>query len=270
MFSVLMAVYAGTKPGELSDALESLGRQTYLPTEIVLVKDGPIHRGVENVLETFRDRLPLQVWALEENSGLARALNHGLQYCTQPWVARFDADDVCMKNRFDQQRRLILEGAYDVIGSAVEEFETDSQVPHAIRKVPCRERHIKRFCLWRNPFNHMSVCFRRSLVVAVGGYPDIPFMQDYGLWVKLVATGARMRNTKVPTVRVRTGNGMHSRRGGWNYVYSEVLLQRLMVKLGLKPRWRALLDGLARSAVFVAPLRIRQSVYQRFLRKTFL
>lgn len=270
MISVLMSVYAKASPRELQEALESLAQQTRPMAEIVLVKDGPIPADTESVLEKFRDRLPLKVVALGENRGLAGALNHGLKYCTQPWVARFDADDICMHDRFEQQDQLIREDAYDLIGSAVEEFDTDLMTPHATRKVPCRERHIKKFCLRRNPFNHMSVCFRRSLVVAVGGYPAMPFMQDYGLWLKLIATGARMRNTNSPTVRVRTGNGMHSRRGGWSYLYSEVLVQRLMVKLGLKPVWRALFDGLARSAVFMAPLRLRQSVYQRYLRKKFL
>ena len=41
-FSVLMSVYIKEKASYLHDSLESLLKQTVLPTEIVIVKDGPV------------------------------------------------------------------------------------------------------------------------------------------------------------------------------------------------------------------------------------
>jgi glycosyltransferase involved in cell wall biosynthesis len=268
MISVLMSVYAGTRPCELKEALESLVEQTAPATEVVVVKDGAVQAATDSVLTGYSEKLPIKLVALNKNQGLATALNTGLRHCTHQWVARFDSDDVCLPNRFEAQASLIRTEKVDIIGSNIEEFQDNAEHPVAMRKVPTRHRHIQRYALKRNPFNHMSVCYRRDSVMHVGGYPNVPLMEDYALWLLLIASGARMYNMRCPLVRVRVGGGMYARRGGITLLKSERLIQMSMVALGLKTPFRACLDGFQRGCFFVVPVSVRKAVYRAWLRKS--
>jgi len=265
--SVLMSVYARESPDALDAALDSLEAQTCAPEEVVLVKDGPLGPRLEAVLEAHQSSLPLRIVTLPRNVGLTAALNAGLREVTQPWVLRFDSDDICLPDRIEKQLACIATGEADVFGAQIAEFETDPLQPTRSRQVPCTHPEIRRFAMRRNPFNHMTVCYRKSLVDSAGGYPGILWMEDYALWLTLMAAGARMANLPQVLVLARVGNGMVARRGGWRYVRSEWQLQALMRSLGLKPAWRAALDGMLRSAAFLLPVAARERVYRHLLRR---
>jgi glycosyltransferase involved in cell wall biosynthesis len=267
MICVLMSVYHREQPHALAQALESLCVQTEAPAEVVLVKDGPLGAPLEQVIDAFRQRLPLCVVALPVNVGLAEALNAGLRAVSQPWVMRFDSDDLCVPQRVQWQREAIEAGLADVIGGQIDEFEHDPSQAHQSRAVPLQHSDLVRFARRRNPFNHMTVCFRTDLVTSAGGYPLILWMEDYALWLTLMSRGARTMNLPQVLVHARVGNGMLARRGGWRYVRSEWRLQALAYRLGIKPLHRMLMDGLARSAVFLAPLSLRAWVYRTLLRR---
>ena len=265
--SVLMSVYARESPEALDAALTSLETQTYAAQEVVLVKDGPLGPDLEAVLKAHRPALPLRFVDLPRNVGLAAALNAGLREVTQPWVMRFDSDDICLPDRIEKQVACIAAGEADVFGAQIAEFETDPLQPKRNRLVPCAHLEIRRFAMRRNPFNHMTVCYRKDLVDSVGGYPGIPWMEDYALWLRLLGVGARTANLPEVLVLARVGNGMMVRRGGWRYVRSEWQLQALMRSLGMKPAWRAALDGTLRSAAFLLPVAARERVYRHLLRR---
>lgn len=267
MFSVLISVYYRESPQALAIALQSLQEQTLAPAEIVLVKDGPLTPDLDAVVDRYSATLRLRVVALPLNVGLARALNAGLEAATQPWIMRFDSDDYCLPERVEIQTRRIAAGDVDLLGAQIAEFDLDPSRPARGRRVPCTHAEILRFGARRNPFNHMTVCFKRADVVAAGGYPQIHLMEDYGLWMTLIARGARTANCSEVLVHARVGNGMVARRGGLAYVRSEWVLQHHLHQLGLKSRLAALRDGIVRSAVFLAPVRLREAIYAQILRR---
>lgn len=267
MFSVLISVYHRERPQALAAALQSLQSQTLAPAEIVLVKDGPLTDELEGVIARFTSVLALRIVALPRNVGLARALDAGLAAATQPWVMRFDSDDLCRPDRVAIQARRAARGDVDLFGGQIAEFDDDPSHSTRGRSVPCTHAEILRFGRRRNPFNHMTVCFRRDDVIAAGGYPAIHLMEDYALWMTLVSRGARTANCPEVLVDARVGNGMVARRGGLAYVRSEWRLQGHLRRLGFKSRPAAWRDGLLRSAVFIAPLGLRGAIYSRILRR---
>jgi glycosyltransferase involved in cell wall biosynthesis len=267
MLSVLMSVYSRENPEYLHDALQSLVIQTVQPNEIVLVKDGPLTPELDSVIDDYSHHLSLRVVELQENSGLAQALNSGLRFVSHPWVMRFDTDDICVKDRIEKQIAIIKEGKYDLFGAQIDEFKTDYHFPIRIRHVPYEYDDIVKYSLRRNPFNHMTVCFRKAIIQELGGYPNIAFMEDYALWLKMIAAGAKVCNLSEILVHVRIGNGMINRRGGSGYIRSEWKLQMLMYSLGMKSVFGVFLDGLARSLIFMSPVGLREFIYQSILRK---
>lgn len=266
MFSVLMSVYAGEKAGFLRAALESLQRQTEAPAEIVLVEDGPLGTDTREVINGFRSRLNLVSAPLIKGVGLGSALNHGLKIASQPWIMRFDTDDVCIDDRVRLQREYVESGNAELFGGQIEEFEHEPSRPVRKRVVPCSHSEIISFMARRNPFNHMTVCYPREAILKVGGYPDCKHVEDYVLWARLARLGVRMANLPQVLVRARIGNGLIRRRGGLTYVRAEIRLQQELFAARVKSRSRALRDGALRSSVFMAPPIVRKWAYSRLLR----
>jgi glycosyltransferase involved in cell wall biosynthesis len=234
---------------------------------VVLVKDGPLTPELDSVIVRHAAQLPLKILPLERNIGLTGALNAGLALASQPWVMRFDSDDICLPNRVQVQANMAASETLDLFGAQIGEFGSDTPVVDRARMVPCDHAAILKFARRRNPFNHMTVCYRRDLVLHHGGYPAIPLMEDYALWAKLLAAGARTANSPERLVLARVGNGMLARRGGMRYVRSEWSLQALLVRLNLKSRVASIMDGCLRSAVFLSPLGLRGWAYARLLRQ---
>jgi glycosyltransferase involved in cell wall biosynthesis len=266
--SILMSVYARDDAGHLAEALASLSGQTRLAEQVVLVFDGPVQTSIEAVVQDYRDRLPLEVLRLPSNVGLARALNAGLALCRHEWVARFDADDVCMPHRLARQMAcLAADPRIDVLGSAIEEFHDDHAAPYAVRAVLKDHVAIVRQARSRNPMNHMTVVFRRSRVLAAGGYPDDRLYEDYALWVKLILAGARFANVEEPLVRARAGPQLASRRGGWRYLSSEIRVHWRFFRSGFIGMGQFLVNALVRGSVRLAPDAVRRWLYANSLRQ---
>ena len=87
----------------------------------------------------------------------------------------------------------------------------------ARRRVPERQAEIYAYQKKRDAFNHMSVMFRRSAVLAAGNYEDVPLMEDTMLWSRMMLNRAHCLNIPEYLVNVRVGQEMFARRGGWAY-----------------------------------------------------
>jgi glycosyltransferase involved in cell wall biosynthesis len=125
-FSVLLSLYDKEKPEYLDQSLSSIwDDQTLKPNQIVLVKDGPLTPELDTLVLEWQEKLGgiLTVVALPKNIGLGAALNEGLKYCKHGLVARMDADDISMPDRFEKQIAFFEnnEGAV-IVGSSIFEF----------------------------------------------------------------------------------------------------------------------------------------------------
>lgn len=262
-----MSVYKGDRPDFLCEALESLCIQTLVASEIVLVIDGPIADELYQVILDYKILLPLKIIKLRKNRGLAYALNKGLRLVSHEIIFRFDSDDVCAVDRFERQLKFFVDNNCDLVGSQIYEFDVSPADCSRLRVVPCDERGIYARAKWRNPFNHMSVVFKKSKILQVGGYPSIPFMEDYALWIKLISNGCKVKNMTDTLVFVRAGESLIRRRSGLKYIFSEFLLQRFMYRIRFIGFIEALLHFLIRSSLFLLPYALKKFIYLNFLRK---
>lgn len=100
-----MSVYYKENPAFLSQAIESMQKQTLLSDNFVLVCDGPLNRELDAVIASKQQEMgaTLHVVRLEKNGGLGRALNEGLRHCRHELVARMDSDDIAYPDRCEEQ-----------------------------------------------------------------------------------------------------------------------------------------------------------------------
>lgn len=270
-YSVLMAVYYREKPAHLRQAVESMLAQTAPPEEFVLVCDGPLTPELDSVIAEFCSRNPplFQVVRLEQNRGLGAALNAGLLRCSNELVARMDSDDMALPDRMERQlEKLRKHPQISALGGQIAEFDTSPQRITAYRTVPCHSGEIREYLRSRSPMNHTTVVLRKSHVLQVGGYREVPGFEDYFLWGRLLSAGFRLRNIPQVCCAVRADEGMYVRRGGVIYFRNAVKLEGFLLEQNLITRqeyWRNVLIRFGGTVLL--PSFARRWAFQKFLRK---
>lgn len=263
-FSLLLPVYAGDDPAFLRLAFESsVGGQTLRPAEAVIVQDGPVPAALAAELERIERRspIPVVIVRLPENLGLTEALNAGLEACAHPVVARMDADDVSLPERFARQWELMQRG-YDLVGTGMVEFESDPEQPSARRIPPVGSARIRDHARTHNPFNHPTMMYRVAALDRVGRYRPLGKMEDYWLGVRLIDSGARVENLAEPLLAYRVGSGAFARRGGWNEARTEWRLQREMLRIGFITRGQYLRNVVMKGAYRLMPAGVKRVLFR--------
>lgn len=268
-FSVLLSVYRKECPFFLQQSLDSILCQTLLPNEIVLVKDGPLTDELERVIACYVIKHPvLKVISLSVNQGLGKALNEGLKHCSFDLIARMDTDDIAKPNRFEKQVAVFEKNStIDVVGAWVDEFEDDYKNVVSIRKLPEQHNEIYRFARMRNPINHPVVMFRKSAVLAVGGYQHFPLLEDYYLWVRMLNAKAKFYNIQESLLYFRFSTVMLKRRGGWKYAVNELKFHYKMWKMHFVSFSGFLKNISTHFVIRILPNSLRLAFYRIFLRK---
>lgn len=263
VFSVLQSVYKKDNPQFLAESLQSIADNTVLPTQVVLVKDGTVTSEIESVISEWESRLPLIVVGYEENRGLAYALNYGLRFVQTDIVARMDSDDIAYVNRFEKQIGFMkLNPNIALCSGYISEFNMNALIPKSIRRVPLLHDEIVLYLKNRNAFNHMAVCFRKSAVLAAGGYQTVPYFEDYDLWIRMVQNGCMVANIPELLINARVGNDMIGRRHGFCYARHEVFFLKRQVKSGFISKGEFFSLFIRRVPVRLLPKRVLEIIYK--------
>ncbi|MBD5331384.1 MAG: glycosyltransferase [Bacteroides sp.] len=267
-FSVLMSVYCKEKVEALECAIVSLLCQTYQPSEIIIVEDGPLTSELYNCLDEFECKYPIiKRIKLSENGGLGKALNEGLKHCSHPIVARMDSDDIAKPYRFEKQ--IVVFQKYpqvEVVSSWIDEFIDTPENIISTRKLPEYPYQIFNFGKKRCPINHPAVMFKKESILFAGGYQHFPLFEDYYLWVRLLMNGAKFYNIQESLLLFRTSRDMYKRRGGLKHAINEIKFQRKIWKMGFITPIQFIYNISIRFVTRLAPNFIRASIYQRLLR----
>ena len=247
-----------------SKAIESIFKNTIKPDQVVVTIDGKVSKHFEEILKSYEFKNKLDLVWIPSKVGLDKALNLGLLKCRNEIIFRADGDDINKTNRFEVQLPYLLD-IYDIVGSYVDEYDEDGKYI-STRKVPQTDKDILKMMPFRNPINHMTVGFKKSQIIKLGGYPELFLKGDYGLWIKLKAANLKFFNIDQSLVKAKTGKRMIKDRGGRKYILSEFFLQKFLLKNGLTNIFLAIVIFFMRSSVFALPENMRSLIYLKFLR----
>jgi glycosyltransferase involved in cell wall biosynthesis len=262
-FSLLVPVYDGDRPAHLSRALRSAVKdQTVRPDQVIIVRDGPVRDELARCLDDFIAASPVPVTfvPLPHNVGLGPALDRGLDASWFDVIARMDADDVAMPHRFEVEMPLIADA--DIVGAGLLEFVEDTDEIVGQRVPPTDSAQIQRYARMHDPFNHPTVVYRRRAVLAAGGYGDLPLMEDYALFARMLMNGARAVNVAEPLVFYRVGAKAFKRRGGASLLRSELRLQREFLREGFTSPSVYVRNVVIRGGYRLIPWWFRRAVYR--------
>jgi len=262
-FSLLVSVYDGDRPDHIRRAMRSaVDDQTVRPDQVVIVRDGPVRDELARCLDEVQETSPVPVTfvPLGQRGGLGPALDRGLAASWFDVVARMDADDVAMPHRFEVELPLISDA--DIVGAGLLEFTGDTDEIVGQRVPPTDPARIQRYARMHDPFNHPTVVYRRAAVLAAGGYGDLPLMEDYALFARMLQGGARAVNVPEPLVYYRVGPEAFKRRGGTGLLRSELRLQREFLRRGFTTPAEYLRNVAVRGGYRLIPWWLRRAVYR--------
>ncbi len=199
--SIVMSVYNGTL--YLRESLESILNQTFTDFEFIIIDDKSTDNSWE-ILTEYNNRDPrIKLCRNTENLGLTKSLNKGLQQAQGEYIARQDADDVSLPDRFKLQTNFLDQHLeVGALGTSAEVIDEQGKtIEQSI--VPVEHESIQAYLLVNNCLHHSSMMARRSLVEALRGYKqELRYAQDYDLWWRF-SQSARLANLPDNLVQVR-------------------------------------------------------------------
>lgn len=166
LVTVLMSVFNGEK--YLREAIDSILTQTFSDFEFLIINDASTDRSREIILSYLDPRIRLI--DNEENIGLTRSLNKGIDLAKGKYIARMDADDVSMPERLEKQVRFMEENPdIAVLGSWAYGIDGTGRINAEFRTPICEEIIFKDL-FFSNPLIHGSVMFDKKFVKNIGSY----------------------------------------------------------------------------------------------------
>jgi len=185
------------------EAVKSVLNQSYSNIELIIVNDCSTD-GTGAIVSSVRDSR-VRILTNTQNRGIAISLLRGIENAQGDYIARIDSDDVCLLSRIGRQVRFLERNPdVDVLGGSALLF---GRPPVRLKFASRRDGDIKAELLFRCALIHPSLMFRRSSIDEWYD-PQIATAEDYDLWVRLMAGGAKFANLRTPVIRYR----LHSKR----------------------------------------------------------
>lgn len=223
-FSVLLSVYKSEKATYLDRAIQSIwSDQSLKPDEIVLIEDGPLGGELLQVIQKWKGLLCNKLFIIknEQNIGLTRSLNKGIQHIKTDCIARMDSDDISDPLRFERQIMFLEKHPdIDVLGGSLQEFnEVNSNLN--IRHYPLSSELCTKYITKASPLAHPTVMMRRKIFDSGIRYNEkYRTCQDIALWFQLVVNGYKFANLSDITIYFRREDTVFARRNtverAWN------------------------------------------------------
>jgi glycosyltransferase involved in cell wall biosynthesis len=193
----------------IGDALRSIGAQTTLPKEVVVVDDASTDDTLQ-IAESVAEGIgvPTRVIRLQSNSGTpSRPMNVGVRSATTEFIAVLDHDDVFMPSKLeDEVGALVLDrtaafawSCSAVIGDEGRRWQSESVLCEIREKAVAVEKHwrlegqtmlrllLRHGCF---PMGFPGFTFRKDAWARCGGVDERLRIADHGFLCSLCGQGA--------------------------------------------------------------------------------
>lgn len=251
--SVIMGVYNCAET--LSESIDSIIEQTYTNWELIMCDDASTDKSLQIMREYEKKYSNIYVLKNEKNMGLNYTLNKCLEVANGQFIARMDGDDISLKNRFEEEIKVLLEKPnISIVSCPMIYFDSKGEWGRGTMiEYPQKEDFIK-----GTPFCHAPCMVRREAYMAVQGYSveeRLLRVEDYHLWMKMYAEGYKGYNIQRSLYKMRDDRNATARRK-FKYRLNEAYVRGMAIKkLGLSKKYyisilRPILVGILPTPVY--------------------
>ena len=189
--SVIMSVYNGET--YLEEAVNSIINQTLKNWELIIINDCSTD-STPGILADFalKDER-IKVYTNEVNLKLPASLNKAISLCNGKYIARMDADDICLPDRLEKQFKFMEEN--DDVSLSSCRFMTVKNGVYASGGAGGRldSDALKALLLVANPILHPGVIARAEIMKKFNYDTTLTCTEDLELWTRLVSANCKIQ-----------------------------------------------------------------------------
>lgn len=189
--SAIMSVYNGE--AYLKEAIDSVINQTFVDWELIIINDCSTD-STEDILSAFAEKdKRIKVYTNEVNMKLPASLNRAISLCSGKYIARMDADDICLPDRFEKQYRF-MEDNKDVSLSSCR-FMTMKNGVYASGGAGgrCDNDALRAMLLVANPILHPGVIAKSDVMKRFGYDTTLTCTEDLELWTRMAIADQKIQ-----------------------------------------------------------------------------
>lgn len=197
LISVILPVYNASN--FLAETISSILEQTFKDFELIIINDGSTDTS-EFIIKSFQD--PGIIYVKQENRGVGFSIRKGCEMAKGKYIARIDADDICMPNRFEIQIDYLRKNPDTVLVSSAVIY-IDYAGNEIGRSFPYSSNWaILKKMKYSSTICHPAVMMQKKAYDLTGGYKNVQPFEDLFLWLSLSKYG-KLHNLKMPLIKYR-------------------------------------------------------------------
>lgn len=189
LISVIMSVYREPKEWIIR-SIDSILTQTMKDFEFIVVCDNPDYSIAQELILDYHNRdNRLKYIFNDANIGLTKSLNKALSLAVGKYIARMDADDISLPDRFCQQVCFLESNpVYSICSTDTDIINDKGDV---VRRHNYKGMYDQSWLFWDNPIAHSTVMMRRDVLGMRKPLYNENFKtaQDFELWQYLLLRG---------------------------------------------------------------------------------
>jgi glycosyltransferase involved in cell wall biosynthesis len=261
--SFLLVVSKSDEVNKLERCLKSINSQNSKFKELVIVKNGSLTRQHIKLINEFKPKKFKKTIVYSQRPlNLGPALNLGLKKIKSTYILRIDPDDINLRNRVKIVKNGLSNSNHDLGVYGVYEKNLTKLVKVNKFKKTTLHENLKIL----NPIFHSSVVIKTSTLNELGGYRDVPYAEDYDLWLRLILNDKKIKIFK-RTVVIIDNEGVHKRRRNLNSLKGEFAILALKNKIYSNFIFNILIF-LSRIIYKLIPSRMMSYIYGNFILKS--
>ena len=252
--SVIMGVYNVGDKKILQEAIKSVLDQSFTDFEFIICDDGSKDYTLDMIYELVKNDNRCIILKNDVNMGLANTLNKCIAISKGEYIARMDADDRSLVNRFEKQVEY-LDNHPDVavIGTQAYIINYDGKRYKEFN----RKRSVSLLGTVKNSnVIHPSSMIRKKMLSDVGNYTVSKLTtraEDYDLWCKIASKGYKIENLNEFLFEYREDKDSYKKRK-YKHRIEEYKLKKYWIKKSANIRYimyayKPLIVGLIPSSI---------------------
>ncbi|MBS1656146.1 MAG: glycosyltransferase, partial [Bacteroidetes bacterium] len=187
----------------------------------------------EQIIQSFND--PRIVYVKnEKNSGLIFTLNKAIDLSKGNYIARMDADDICLPDRLKLQKEMFDQNPRTGIVAGVVQFINENDEPAgdwALDKKTLSPEAIRKSMIKENCIAHPTIMAKTNILQQYKYKDYQKNIEDYDCWLRMLNAGIEFRKVAEPVLLYRVHNSsvtsIHLKKV--NFFFKHVQMKRKFI-----------------------------------------
>ena len=188
--SVIMSVYNGET--YLKEAIKSVINQTFKSWELIVINDCSTDSTSEILAEFALSDERIKVHTNEVNLKLPKSLNKAISLSQGKYIARMDADDICLPERFEKQFKFMEENKDIALSSCRFMTVKNGVYMSGGAGGRCDNDAIMAMLFVSNPILHPGVIAKAEVMKKFNYDTTLTCTEDLELWTRMAMGNQRM------------------------------------------------------------------------------